>query len=591
MLPRVISVLEASTASLAEEWASLRPGGVRQAPAELRAALHAVVADLVSALREGRTYFAPHIEQRLRELGSRYHREGYDLQFALDEYSRFQGLLWRVLREHLREADAPLIELMQRLAQLTNHLLFAMLTAYTEAAAAALAQQAAVDTLTNVYTRGHILERLTAEVERAKRYEHPFCVLLIDVDGLKAVNDAFGHLAGDDALRRVAGILRSASRRSDAIGRYGGDEFLAILPETPASGAVILASRLVRQVIEARIPTIRDARFLSISIGIAQYPEAGGTPEEIIAAADQALYEAKARGGNALAWRHVNGALEVIHVPMPRPGEFEEAAPPPPEPTPAAPPPSPVSLEELEQAMVDLSAALEQFRRRLTDLRRLREQGPQAPEPPTNTGSGQGSPTDGPFLSQGPLGDVQVRLGARFAELRGHVLGLREQLSASEGLLQTLVRERPAAAPGGQEPPAARRPASAPGDGGRALDNHDAGHWRDGQRGVAADERSALRSSPPPRTPASDPAHETGPSSPRPVQASSGDPSSRADVEDTSPASRERASGGTGAGSSPSLEQLEEDLDRLHARLNELVERTLALQRQLEGQERGPSSP
>jgi two-component system, cell cycle response regulator len=166
---------------------------------------------------------------------------------------------------------------------------------------ARLEQLAHTDPLTQLLNRRALTERITAEMERALRYDSTLALLMIDLDHFKRVNDTYGHLVGDDVLRDVAALLSDTIRGSDIVARYGGEEFLMLLPETDDAGAEQFAER-IRAAIddhpfgeEADHPTLR----LTASIGVAMFPAARiESVEDLFARADAALYRAKADGRN-----------------------------------------------------------------------------------------------------------------------------------------------------------------------------------------------------------------------------------------------------------------------------------------------------
>jgi two-component system, cell cycle response regulator len=162
-------------------------------------------------------------------------------------------------------------------------------------------QAARTDPLTRVPNRLELREDLQALEGRARRYEHHYCAALCDVDDFKAYNDHFGHPAGDAVLRRVASAIRAQLRAGDGLYRYGGEEFLVILPEQSIAEASIGMKRVVRSIERLAIahsPAART-RVVTISAGVAQLRagEAGGI-EDWLRRADVALYRAKARGRN-----------------------------------------------------------------------------------------------------------------------------------------------------------------------------------------------------------------------------------------------------------------------------------------------------
>jgi two-component system cell cycle response regulator len=163
-----------------------------------------------------------------------------------------------------------------------------------------LEQLAQTDPLTRTLNRRALDERLGAEMERVRRYNTALSLLLIDVDHFKNINDTHGHLAGDDVLVELAAMLQRVVRAVDMVSRYGGEEFVIVLPETGSSGAEAFAERL-RELIEAHsfTPTRGGPIRITTSIGVSSFPGFGvESVEDVLAAADQALYRAKADGRN-----------------------------------------------------------------------------------------------------------------------------------------------------------------------------------------------------------------------------------------------------------------------------------------------------
>ena len=156
------------------------------------------------------------------------------------------------------------------------------------------------DPLTQVYNRHFMHEALRREMERFKRYRHPFSLLMLDLDRFKEINDSFGHLAGDAMLKKIAQDLQAHLRPSDLICRYGGDEFIAVLPETPGEEAHAMAERLRARLAEETTVVEEGGLRIkaTISLGIVEYKE-GQTQDELIRRVDKALYAAKQKGRNA----------------------------------------------------------------------------------------------------------------------------------------------------------------------------------------------------------------------------------------------------------------------------------------------------
>jgi len=155
-------------------------------------------------------------------------------------------------------------------------------------------RQAISDGLTGIHNYRHFRETLEATISRAQRYDETFCLLMMDLDHFKAVNDTIGHQAGDDVLRTVADVLRGCSRASDYQARYGGEEFVMLLPQTGLSEASTLAERVRSQV--AEIAVGHPGLHVTMSIGVASFPDSAHDSDGVLAAADAALLRAKARG-------------------------------------------------------------------------------------------------------------------------------------------------------------------------------------------------------------------------------------------------------------------------------------------------------
>ena len=159
-------------------------------------------------------------------------------------------------------------------------------------------QLATHDSLTGLYNRRHFMEVLDKEIARALRHGRDLALCIIDVDLFKPVNDTFGHIAGDEVLRRIAAVLRQHVRSDDIAARIGGEEFAVLLPEGGTDSAVAFAERL-RQAIAATIFSPGGVpRQITVSVGVAPLEEPGGNRSRLLAAADAALYRAKHEGRN-----------------------------------------------------------------------------------------------------------------------------------------------------------------------------------------------------------------------------------------------------------------------------------------------------
>lgn len=160
-----------------------------------------------------------------------------------------------------------------------------------------LRSEVSVDFVTHCYNRRAFEEHLEVELVRAKRYERPLCLLLVDLDDFKEINDILGHQAGDYVLERVGATLRSAFRTTDRVCRYGGDEFAVIFPETPKEEVLRLAERLRRNISQL-FPDSAIPSAITSSIGVASYPLDAVRSADLVKAADLAMYRAKEAGRN-----------------------------------------------------------------------------------------------------------------------------------------------------------------------------------------------------------------------------------------------------------------------------------------------------
>jgi diguanylate cyclase (GGDEF)-like protein len=168
------------------------------------------------------------------------------------------------------------------------------------------------DPLTRLYNRRHLFDRAQHEYERATRYGRPLSVLMLDIDHFKQINDTFGHAEGDQVLRVVAARCREGLRDVDLVGRYGGEEFAILMPETSLTDARQAAERLRRQVARSPIQTGRNALTITISLGVTTWDGAPNVTLPILLdRADQALYVAKRAGRNCVRlWNVAESKLE-----------------------------------------------------------------------------------------------------------------------------------------------------------------------------------------------------------------------------------------------------------------------------------------
>jgi diguanylate cyclase (GGDEF)-like protein len=198
-------------------------------------------------------------------------------------------------RDVFRESDRPFFDLMTRLNRCIDRVLFAIAEGYFSAFQAQIEKQALTDTLTGLGNSRRFREALAAELKRSGRTGRPFSIVFVDVDDFKDINDRIGHVQADYTLTAIGRALAQELRGSDLVCRWGGDEFIILLPETDRTAAGILAERL-----RSAVSDCEKCAGATISLGLACYPTDGKDYDSLVATADRALYASKHRGKNVV---------------------------------------------------------------------------------------------------------------------------------------------------------------------------------------------------------------------------------------------------------------------------------------------------
>ncbi|MEA2518824.1 MAG: hypothetical protein QOF49_904 [Chloroflexota bacterium] len=177
-----------------------------------------------------------------------------------------------------------------------------------------------IDPLTGLFNRTFFFAAVEREIARSARSGRGFCLLMMDLDELKLINDRHGHFFGDRVLRGVGEVIRSSGRRIDTSARYGGDEFVVLLPETDPTGAFVLAEKIRLGVADLRVDVSGTMIQPSVSIGVVSYPEDGRTSDELMITADSSMYHSKRAGKN-----RVTGVPVMDEAAIGRSGPVPEA--------------------------------------------------------------------------------------------------------------------------------------------------------------------------------------------------------------------------------------------------------------------------
>ncbi len=294
--------LNLDTQQLASDWAAAfrRRVSERGEPfpaGHLERDVEALVKGVARVLDDPRTYRSflgvGENQQIGRGIAEKHVQAGGSLTSALEAYMRLRQAMILASRDVFRDSDRPFFDLMTRLNRCIDRVLFAIAEGYFSAFQAEIEKQALTDALTGMGNSRRFREALASELKRSERTGRPFSIVFVDVDDFKDINDRIGHVQADYTLAAIGQALATELRGSDLVCRWGGDEFIILLPETERAAAGVLAERL-----RAAVSQCSKCAGATISLGLACYPLDGKDYDGLVATADRALYASKHHGKN-----------------------------------------------------------------------------------------------------------------------------------------------------------------------------------------------------------------------------------------------------------------------------------------------------
>lgn len=301
ILQKAAHVLKLDHDEIAREWLeslTRRPdGGAHAVPEEILGDVQELIQGVAHVLLEAGAYRAFLGDGAEREVAQRlataHLKKGNTLTDSLVAYMRLRQRLIHASRDVFRETDQPFFELMARINRCVDRVLFAVAESYFVAFQEELERQALTDPLTGLGNSRRFHDALRGELKRTDRTGRSFAIIFVDVDDFKELNDRYGHLGADRVLVAVAEVIRDELRESDLVCRWGGDEFIVILPETDRKEAAVVAEKLRGAVAKAEA-----CLGVTVSLGVACCPEDGRDYDALVNNADRALYISKQSGKN-----------------------------------------------------------------------------------------------------------------------------------------------------------------------------------------------------------------------------------------------------------------------------------------------------
>ncbi len=256
-----------------------------------------LVEGLAAALRDERVLerFQPggHYYERAAQLGFFGDGDTPGLVTLSGNMLALEDSVWMLLLETLRKEDKELLILVMRLRAALHGIFTASTESYFRRSTSELDRLAHTDALTGLYNRRFMVQELERHCEMYKRYRHPFSLLMLDLDNLKAVNDTHGHPAGDAALKHLAMLLKVNVRDVDIACRLGGDEFIVLMPETEQNVVQVVGDRISTSLAKTKLKVEGGLVSLEVSVGNASCPTHGTEGDQLLEEADASLYRSK----------------------------------------------------------------------------------------------------------------------------------------------------------------------------------------------------------------------------------------------------------------------------------------------------------
>jgi diguanylate cyclase (GGDEF)-like protein len=234
-------------------------------------------------------------QRQAAALGLLQHDDSAGIGPVADSLDALEGAIWERLAAGLRQQDREVLGLVRVMRIALHRVMKTAGEAHYRRSSAELDRLAHTDTLTGLHNRRYLEQELERHVELYKRYKHPFAVLMLDLDSLKLVNDTFGHVAGDEALRHLAAVMRANIRDTDIPARYGGDEFIILMPEADRTAIQGVGRRISESISRSRLRLGGGYVSLEVSFGASACPADGTAADVLLRAADANLYLAKER--------------------------------------------------------------------------------------------------------------------------------------------------------------------------------------------------------------------------------------------------------------------------------------------------------